>query len=797
MDARPAAPPPLPAPAAGYRPLPGVADEMVAPDGSLRPVWRPFLDHLAAIAPEELRQRIHRGELYLRDQGMFLRLYGAEGLAERAWPFSPVPVIVDRAEWEGVVRGLIQRAELLEAVMADLYGPGRLVADGHLPAALIAANPEWLRPMVGIRPRGGHFLHLVAFDIGRGPDGGWWVLGDRTQAPSGAGYALENRVAAARVFPEFHAAAGVARLAGFFDALRAAFAALAGPGGGRAGILTPGPLTETYVEHAFLARSLGLMLLQGEDLAAEAGRLMLRSVAGPRPVGVLWRRLDSTYADPLELDPDSRLGVPGLVSVLRQGGACVVNPPGAGVLETRALLAFLPALARRLLGEPLILPNVATWWLGGAAERAHVAAHPDRMVLSPALSTLQPFEGVAPPAPPPGRTLAEWLAAEGAGLVAQEAVTLSTTPALEGGRLAPRPMSLRAFLLRTPGGWTAMPGGFARIGRGSDPGAVAMRRGAAAADVWILGPPAVASAPAAAAAAGPPGPAPGPWRRPEGGDLTARAADNLFWLGRYVARVEDILRLLRALNGRLAENGGRATALTAAAAAHLASYGADAAQGIPRGLIETLAAAKAAAGQVRDRFSPDGWSALADLDRTMRRMAERVAPGDDAARAAGALLRKISGFAGLVHENMYRAKGWRFLELGRHHERAAGMAGLLAAFADPAAPDGALDLAVEVGDSLLTHRRRFALQATRASVVDLLGLDARNPRAIRFQIDGIEAHVARLPGAGAATGLAAAAAELRAGLEADRPETLSTARLAAIRAAVARLSDLVGETWLS
>ncbi len=780
---------PLPPLLAGYRPLAGVADELLAPDGTVRPVWAGLLAHLSATAPEGWAQRFARGDQYLRDQGVYLRHYGESGPAEREWPLSHVPVLIEESDWGDITRGLIQRANLLEQVMADLYGPGRLVTEGHLPPALVAGNPEWLRPMVGITPRGGHHLHFVAFEIGRGPDGRWWVLGDRTQAPSGAGFALENRVATSRVFSDFYPGAHVHRLAGFFRSFRNALMDLRAEPDSRVAILTPGPLTDTYFEHAYIARYLGFLLAQGEDLTVSDGRLMIRTVAGLTPVSVLWRRLDSGWADPLELDPASRLGTPGMVSALRDQTATMVNALGSGVLETRAFLAFLPKIARALLGQDLILPNVATWWCGQPAERDHVAANADRMFISPALSTRPPYEDGQDHRPI--GPLPDWLAEHGAQYVGQERVTLSTTPAFVDGRLRPRPMSLRVFLLRTSQGWEVMPGGFARIGRGGDAAAIAMQKGGAAADVWIVSPRSVEAATLL--------PAGGEVARRGLSVLPARAADNLFWLGRYVERTEGILRLLRARNARLAEGGSAASPLLSGMDPLLTVLGVDPNEGIPQGLIQTLGAAIYSAGAVRDRFSPDGWSALADLDKTMRRMAQRVTVGDDAARAIGKLLRKLTGFSGLVHENMYRFLGWRFLKLGQHHERAMGMTAILATLADPTAPEGALDLAIEVGDSVMTHRRRFALVTARETVVELLALDEMNPRAIRFQLDGIRDQLSHLPGAsgrGSTVALSRAVAALHSRLDRATPETLDTAALWTFRADLAALSDLVTEGYL-
>jgi uncharacterized circularly permuted ATP-grasp superfamily protein/uncharacterized alpha-E superfamily protein len=777
-----------------YRPLPGVPDELVTADGTLRPLWQPLVAHLQGLTDDSLTRATGRADQYLRDSGVFYRQYGSGQSVERPWPLSHVPVLIDEADWAELTPALIQRADLLEAVMADLYGENRLVAEGHLPAALVAGNPEWLRPLVGVRPASGHFLHFLAFEIGRGPDGRWWVLADRTQAPSGAGYALENRVATARAYSDVFAGLNVHRLASFFRDFRDALLGLRGERDGRVAIMTPGPLNETYFEQAWIARYMGVSLVQGEDLTVSDGRLMVRTVSGLRPLDVLWRRLDGSYADPLELDPASRIGTPGMVAVLRQSGLTMVNSLGSGVLETRALMAFLPKLALHLTGQKLAMPNIATWWCGGLAERAQVMTQRSRLVLSAALGTGLPFDRQGESTLAADLTpeqLAARLAAEGPDLVAQEAVTLSTTPALVDGTIVPRPMSLRVFLARTPSGWQVMQGGFARIGASEDPTALAMQRGGSAADVWIVSKDEVPAVSMVTTGE--------PYRRASPGALPARAADNLFWLGRYVERTEGIIRLLRARHIRLAEGGRAALPLQKQMDAVLKTYDVDGAVGLSPGLLDTLGAAVATAGQVRDRFSPDGWSALNDLDKSARRMAGRVEPGDDAARALSALLRKLAGFSGLVHENMYRFFGWRFLSIGRQLERASAMTGALVAFADAKAAAGGLDLCIELGDSVLTHRRRFSVGSSRETVIDLLALDPMNPRSVRHLIDGLSEQVQALPGAathGQLSELGRAMLRTQVEIATATPDSLTTEALQTLRGSLAGISDLLTEAYL-
>ncbi|WP_394154883.1 circularly permuted type 2 ATP-grasp protein [Loktanella salsilacus] len=780
-----------------YRPLPGVSDELCTANGQMRPVWAPLIDHLSAMTDQDVSEAFGRGEQHLADAGVFFRKYGDANAATRDWPYSPVPVVLAQSDWDTITEGLVQRADLLEQIAADLYGDNDLIAQGHLPAELIASNPEWLRPMVGAQPEGTPYLHFCAFELGRGPDGRWWVLQDLTDAPSGAGFALENRIATTHVFPELYANANVQRLAGFFDTFRTTLSGLKSDANSAAAILTPGPLTDTYYEQAYIARYLGLPLLEGGDLTVQDGHLNARTVNGPLPVEVLWRRMDSVWSDPLELRSDSQLGTPGLMSAIRHGHVTMVNALGAGVLETQALMAFLPAISRALTGADLKLPNVATWWCGGAEQLDHVLRHASRMMIGPAQATRMPHEGTAPHAI--GGTLfnsddshvSTWLAANAPDLMAKELVTLSTTPVYENGCLVPRPMTLRVFLARGPRGWDVMPGGFARIGAGQDASAVSMRRGGAVADVWV-----VANTPVATPTLLP-APSSTPFQRASIEALPSRAADNLFWLGRYIERTEGQLRLLRAYHGRRSE--GALPVLLATIAAQLLTQGVKVDTPLPQGLRQTLASAVNAASQIRDRFSVDGWAALTDMEMTLQQMQKSARFGDDAALATGVLLRKAVGFAGLTQDNMYRTAGWHFLTMGRALERAAMTTSLLARWADPAAPDGALDLALEIGDSKIMHRQRYATIANRESVIDLLALDPANPRAVRFQLDVLLDRVTSLSATaplGHMTDFERGVRTLQTSIAVHRVETLDTAALETTLAEVLALSITLNTAFL-
>ncbi|WP_299816069.1 circularly permuted type 2 ATP-grasp protein [uncultured Roseibium sp.] len=781
-----------------YRPYPGVSDELLDPAGRVRPVWRPFIDHLSSLTPEEIGNRFARGNQYLNDAGVYFRHYGQNDEKEREWPLSHIPVIISEDDWEVISDGLIQRAGLLEQLVADLYGPNKLVSEGYLPASLIARSPEWQRPLVGVTPKSGNFLHFLAFEIGRGPDGTWWVLSDRAQAPSGAGFALENRVATGRVFNEYFARANVHRLAGFFRRFRDHLVELRGETDSRVSILTPGPMNDTYFEHAYIARYLGFMLLEGEDLTVENGRLMVRTVAGLKPVSVLWRRLDAAWSDPLELEESSRIGTAGLVQAVRDGSVTMVNALGTGILETRALLAFLPRISKRLLGESLKLPNVATWWCGDPTPRNYVKKHAQRMMFSPALSTALPFSSAQTDFI--GRDfekfhkgiLETWIDSKASNLVGQEAVTLSTTPAYHEGGLVPRPMSLRVFLARTANGWEVMAGGFARIGRTEDASAIAMQEGGSAADVWIVGDKKPVKDSLLHQIES-------PYFKSQAGTLPARAADNLFWLGRYVERAEGAVRLLRAYHARLLETADPEAPLVAMTADYLEDIGVAPDEPVPESLCDMLQSAITSASKVRDRFSVDGWLALNDLAQTANGARLALRENADVPRAMGLLLRKITGFSGLVHENMYRFTGWRFLSLGRALERAHQMADLLSVFTSPEAPEGSLELLLEVGDSAMSMSRRYAVSLSQATVLDLLAMDTKNPRAVIYQLTEMKDHIAVLPGAtefGHLSNLARSILQIHTSLAVATPETLTPDMLAELRDRIARLSVELTDAYI-
>lgn len=792
----------------GYKALPGVADEMVDAQGAIRPHWRSFLATLSSLGEAEIETRFEQLERRTRATGASYRVYDAPGGGERPWPISRLPLLMPAAEWREIAEGVVQRAQLQEAILADVYGPQNLIREGALPAALVAGSPEFLRPLVGAKPRGGKFLRLYAADLGRGPDGRWWVMADRTQAPSGAGYALENRLALSGTFGEAFGGLEVERLAGFFQHLREDLVSLAQPGGLGVCVLTPGPMNETYFEHAYLARYLGFLLVEGEDLTVRDEGVFVRTVAGLRRADVFLRRLDSDFADPLELNAQSRIGTPGLTRAVRAGNVALANALGSGLVESRALLGFMPTLARRVLGENLNLPNVATWWCGQPRERDAVKARLDSLAISPAFSPASSAYarvrlGADLTAPERERLIAA-LHRRGMDFVAQEVVSLSTMPVWHEGRLSPRPFQIRVFAAATENGWVVMPGGFCRVSTAPDARAISMQLGGMSADLWVLG-----DAPVAPTSLLP---SAGTMEvKRHHGALTARSADNLFWFGRYIERAEATIRLVRAgqVRAALRDKGERAATQTILAL--LTEWGAlapDTTALTRRAALAALTdtrlvgsaagaaqAARRSASAIRERFSPDVLSAVDELADTLAAGRPRADPLERADRS----LRVLAALAGFTQENMVHLTGWRFLEIGRRIERALNTADYVDRLGLDASSVPLLEALLELGDSSITYAQRYFVAAAQRPILDLLLLDENNPRSCAFQIRILRELVSMMPGESAdETSPAKRIAEkLSAEAVAADPGAVSAEFIARMKVGLMDLSDAISDRYLA
>lgn len=734
---------------------------MLDHSGAIRPHWQAFADGLMRYEPDEMRRRWDLGQRLLRDNGVTYNVYGDPAGLDRPWRLDPLPVILAQDEWTMIAAGIEQRATLLETILSDLYGSRSLVARGLIPSALLHANPAFLRPCHGWRPAGKRRMHVYAADLVRGSNGQWRVLGDRTESPSGSGYALENRSIVSRVLPELHRSLQVERLGPFFDALRRSLQQLSPrhKDDPRIVLLTPGPYNATYFEHAFMARQLGITLVQGEDLTVRDNNVYLKALTGLQRVDVIFRRTGGTWCDPLELRGDSALGVAGLLQSARAGNVALANAIGTGLLDGASLMGFLPGLARDLLGEELALPSVATWWCGEPEACRHVTANLERLIIRPAFVANRglPVVGAAL-SDADAAQLRRTIAARPWDWVAQELGGTSTVPVWTGGQLEPQHSVLRVFAVATERGWQALPGGLARLSAERDLLTMRLQAGGGGSkDVWI--------------AAGGRRDAPSPIRARapavrltrDNRDLPSRVADNMFWLGRYLERCESCTRLLRAALGHvedsLAQDDGPQARATLATLEKLglevpADLDEEPAEALPErltqfhmdvdtsGLAFTVDRLIRVVTNLRDRLSTDTWRAVQRLRDEVGLLEAESLDGDVIGRLNSVVL-TIQAVSGLAMENMTRGPQWLFLDSGRRLERAIAMVDTLSgALTDVDSEEEVpLELLLEIWDSVMTYRSRYLASPRLAGVLDLLLCDESNPRSLGFQIATLSRHM--------------------------------------------------------
>ncbi|WP_232730203.1 circularly permuted type 2 ATP-grasp protein [Novosphingobium kunmingense] len=791
-----------------YAPPDPAADIFAAADPSQQASWRAFAAGLAAQGQGKLSELQPHIDHHVEDLGLAFRLTGDEH--ERAWPLNPMPIFIGATEWAGIEAGLVQRANLLEAVLADIYGPQQLVADGHLPAAVVSGSGGFARRMVGMRPPGGHFLHIYAVDLARGPAGEWRVLADRAQLTIGLGFALENRLAMTRATGGLLASIGTRRLTPFFDALRQGLAADCERAEPRIGILTPGRFNQSYPEQAHLARHLGFSLVEGRDLTVNDGRLYVRTIAGLKRIDALWRWIKTRDSDPLNFDARSQIGVPGLIDAAAHG-LVLANWPGAGVIESRAMPAFLPRLSRILFNEPLRLPNAATWWCGGESERAQVLARLDELVISSAFRL--PVAGLPDGHTRVGRLLSSaereqivaGMALRPMDYTAQEIVSLSTTPIVSGDRFEPRGFTLRAFLARNgEGQWVALPGGFARVSEHGDLRTSLMGLGDISTDVCILDPSPIAPG----IAAGPANQAP----RRDLGLLPSQAADNLYWLGRYGERAHQIVRIVRTLIEQVGAANERDEAFSTVqrladllrglgavppvstswqpsriAAAALSD---SKREGSVRGLA---ASGRQIALLLRDRLTRDSWRAIhRPLPAKLPEDFERIAVLCDD------LVERFAAIARLTADGMSRGAAWHFLDMGLCIERASIVLQAVRPLTGGTASSDDLAALLDLVDAQTLYRSRYLASPTLAPVIDLVMLDPAHPRCFAYQVVQIEQHLASLPDRrddGMLEQPLRLARQLIARIEAVDADGVNEAFVAGLQAALAQLSNAIASRY--
>lgn len=803
-------------------------DELCTVDGAVRTHWEPVLDLLGNTRPAEIESRLAVAQQHIRDEGITYTIYADPQGKDRPWALDELPLVLPGEEWATLAHGLAQRARLLNRVLADLYGPQTLLHEGIIPPEVVFGAGGWLPAVFGTQAPGNLFLHSYAADLLRAPDGQWWVVADRTQAPSGAGYALENRMIMTRAFPELLSQMPVAPLACFFTALRESLAlhAPCGDESPRIVVLTPGPLNETYYEHSLLARYLGFPLVEGGDLAVRDGCVWLKTISGLQRVHAILRRQDDAYCDPLALRSDSALGVAGLTECARRGTVLMANALGSGVVESIALQGFLPAACRFLLNEELALPSVATWWCGEAAAMDYVRKNLGDLVIKSVhgLSNFTPIFGQDLDADARVALLAQIESAPDK-FVAQEWVRLSQAPVLHRRsgalQLEARSVGVRAFAVATEQGYEVMPGGLTRVESHRDARVVSMQRGGASKDTWVLQSDeneALLLGAQESVSIG----------QSLHTGVPSRVAENLFWMGRYTERAEGIARLLRLT---LSERLHYARRHGVAALHQLAwSYGlvvlpqgcSDPARipvelliscatnpNHPQGLSQTLQELGRVGFSIRDRLSHDHWRAMNRLVND-----QALAPGLTLGPTLVWLDRSIAGLSalsGFSLDAMNRDAGWRFLSLGRRLERLQLLAIALdiavtqiqqnsSTDQDSAGSNQSLDWLLDLTDSSGSFRSQTTGTASWHAMRGIVLLDGTNPRSLRFQVEGVQQALQRLgeDTGGAIAGLEQSGIRLTEWAIGGFPDLVELrSAFATLRQETVRLNELLAARYFS
>jgi uncharacterized circularly permuted ATP-grasp superfamily protein/uncharacterized alpha-E superfamily protein len=753
----------------------GIYDEMYATENKALPYWERFMAALDSMGTEKLELRRKEAQRLLRENGVTYNVYGDSQNLTRPWRLDPVPLLISSEEWSVIDAGLKQRADLLDLILKDIYGKQNLLKKGLLPAELIYDHEGFLRPCVGALQNQQRHLTIYSANLARGPNGRMWVLDDRTQAPSGSGYALENRTVMRRVLPDIFRETQVHRLAGFFKALQKGLADIAphNKEDPRIVILTPGPLNETYFEHAYLAAYLGFTLVQGGDLTVRDGHVWLKSLEGLQAVDVILRRVDDSFCDPLELRSSSQLGVAGLLEVVRRGNVAIANPLGSSILENPGLLAFLPRLSRYFLNQELKLSSVATWWCGQRRERDFVLQNLDSLVIKPinrSLGNHAVFGGVL--SVKEKEQLRSQILAKPHLYIGQEQVSFSTLPAFIDHHIEPRNAVLRNFVVASGDDYVVMPGGLTRVARQRDNFIVSNQAGGISKDTWVL-----ASEPDKPVSL---------WTQPRRNQLidavteslTSRAADNLFWVGRHLERTEAVTRLLRTVLLKLRETlefkepvdneclKVLLRTLTQVTLTYPGFIKGDA-QLLKTPEAELLSLAKdshrkgsltanihaffQAAFSIRDLWSQDTWRSV---DNIQRRWQQRVINSEINIEQLQSnlddLVTGIVAFTGLTSESMTREAAWLMLDSGRRLERALALIALLRStlalrYEEDALQNQVLEAVLVSTDSLTIYQRRYRSFIQLPLVLELLLLDETHPRSVAYQLQQLSIHLDALP----------------------------------------------------
>ncbi|XDD54140.1 circularly permuted type 2 ATP-grasp protein [Leptospira sp. WS4.C2] len=757
-----------------YRTIPGVYDELYDADGQIRNKYKFLVKSFQELGPAELVNRRRDTDRILRENGVTYNLYQTDSpeAKERPWDLDLFPLVMESEEWRVLERGLNQRADLLDALVRDVYSKRRLLHEKKIPPEILFNETSFLRACDGMYDSN-HFLAknpaLLFFvcDLIRAADGNFYVLNDRVQAPSGSGYSLENRIVLSRIFPSMYRDAMVHRVAVYFRSLRKSLSQLAGVTGREPVIvlLTPGPSNETYFEHAYLAGYLGYTLVQGGDLTVRKNKVYMKTVEGLQQIDLILRRVDDDFMDPLELRGDSLLGVPGLLESVRSGNVKIANPIGTGFLENRALLPFYSDLCRFYLGEDLILPMAPTYWMGTPHHFQLVLQNPEKYVFKTVSRTDEekPVTFIELSGDRKDSFLYK-LKLSPNRFIAQEMIASATVPVLGENGFRPGRAIMRTFVSSSGSGYQTMAGGLVRVSPSLDDFFITSQRGAWSKDLWVL----ATETQKEESLLVPKSDQVLISRKSSG--VPSRVADNLFWLARYLERSENQTRVIREATYKIlqVEDGYERESLenslklvTHVTNSYPGFIGDDAGdlflnpfpelqrlttnRQVVGSLAFHLRSLVMASKSVRDRLSEDMKKILLQLEDQSNHEIESY---DQIIDFLQKIVVNLSSLTGLSFENMSREAGWYFLNLGRRIERSINMILMLQGMIrwDSFRDKASFETFLRINDIRLTYNRRYSGKIDQESVLDILLFDTTNPRSFAYQLEQINSDIQFLPG---------------------------------------------------
>jgi uncharacterized circularly permuted ATP-grasp superfamily protein/uncharacterized alpha-E superfamily protein len=757
-----------------------ISDSLFQSDPQLIPHWNKFLNSFSQLGSEELQSRIVDINRYLKENGVTYTIHNDPSGSNRPWNLDIIPFLIQEKDWSIIEAGLSQRAGLFDLILKDIYGEQKLIKEGIIPMEIVYYHRGFIRECCGIKQAGKHNLVIYSADMAKSKDGSIWVLNDRTQSPSGSGYALENRMAMARIVPELFDHLKIRRLSPYYNAMHSALMQIAPHKNAdpRIVILTPGAGNETYFEHSFLSSHLGLTLVQGDDLMVKDNFVWLKTLGGLERVDVIVRRVDDIYCDPLELKEDSQLGVAGLLQAVRSGNVSIANPLGSSVVENPGLIPFLPAIAKYFLGEKLALPTIASWWCGQKSELKYVLENLPSLVIKKIYR--EAFSRTSIDASLLASNdlsyLKSKILAQPHLYVAQEKVDFAITPTYVNNQLEAGHALFRSFAVANDQGYKIMEGGLTRASTDKENIIISNQIGGFSKDTWVL-----SSQDDSNTVNFKKEQEHLPSKQNESykfNSLPSRNAENLYWIGRYAERVLGNARFQRTIMQYVAEANKAfidesvnikkclLEAVTHFTFASPGFIGKNVEQKIEEpweelsnllfdqfyegSLAFNLFAFIRSINSIPDYWSTDTWRVLREMEDSWIAASNSKFKGHyKMLSAVDAVITSMMAFISLNRESISREQGWTLLDTGRKIEQGLLLTSMLQITLIQKQDDNIeyilRETVLKSNENIVNYRFKYKAHLQLPLLLDLMLLDSSNPKSLIYQMERLKAYMNQLP----------------------------------------------------